>query len=339
MKSESVIERGIYLRALRRLWAVPLCMLLGAVLLLGGYQAAVRIRNTHTYEQVSKLYINFTGGPDSHLADWYNGATWTDLLSAHPVLTEGIGSRLGMDEAQTKQLVREHVTAEILSDIRLMTVTVRAEDAGLVGRLAEAVNGAVTDFGSRTEGFDSIEFLSSDPVREIRIDDRSRNAVLLGAFLGLIFGAAGLWMFEAVRLAVYTPEEAEYLYDVPCAGAACRSADGKEEKWNKELAGILAGKAAEGALVVSAKGAEDAAAAAARIKAAAGDGISLEPADVEEAAEKNMPCIIAALHSGRDEGAAVRRMISKLRMTAADPEIMTVITDGDAKLLDRYYRI
>ncbi len=339
MKSDGVIERGIYLRALRRIWVVPLCMLLCAALILCGYLAAVRIGNTHTYEQVSKLYINFTGGPDAHLADWYNGATWTDLLSAHPVLTRGIASRLGTDEEEAKQLVREHVTAEILSDIRLMTVTVRADDAELAGRLAAAVNGAVTDFGSHTDGFDSIDFLSSDPVKEIRIDDRSRNAALLGAFLGLIFGAAGLWLYEAVRLVVYTPEEAEYLYDVPCAGIVCRNTDGKDSKWNKALAGALAVPAAEGALAVSAYGAEDAAAAVSMIKAAAGEDLQLLPADAGEAAGKSAPCIIAILPSGKDEGAAVQRMISGLRMAAGERRIVSVITGGDEKFLNRYYRV
>lgn len=340
MKSEAVIERGIYLRVLRKLFIVPLCMVICAALLFGAYSLWIRLTHQRTFEQVSKLYIEFAGSHEDNVRDYYNGATWTDLLTAHPMLLSGIRDGLGgMEEEAAKALVRRTVRAEILSDIRLMTLTVDAEDAALAEQLTEAVSGSLVRFGTDSDKFRSIELLSTDPVREVMIDDRSRNAALLGAFLGLAFSAAYLWFREAVRLAVYTPEEAEHMYGVPCAGLI-PAAGTDPERMSAELSKLSGNLAADAGdeggrtAVVSVRGKQTAEAVCGRL------GEGFRAADTaEDPALKECGRILVVLGSGRDEGAAVSRLLSELRIREAGSRILTVLADADCRLIDRYYRI
>lgn len=336
MKSEKVVERGIYLRVLKRLYILPVSMVLCAALVFGAYHLWIRVAHQRTYEQVSKLYIEFAGSHDDNVRDYYNGATWTDLLTAHPVLLSGIRDRLGgMEEEETKALVRRCVRAEILSDIRLMTLTVDAEEEELAAGLTEAVTGSLVHFGEESDKFLSIELLSEDPVREVVINDRSRNAALLGAFLGLIAAAAYLWFREAVRLAVYTPEEAEAMYGVPCAGLI--PAEGTAaERTAKEVKKLLENlRTEEGSTaVVSLRGMQTAEVVCRKL----GKGFTAADAADITALDGNGRILIAA-ESGKDEGAAVSRLISELQLRAAGREILTVINGADCRLADRYYRI
>ena len=340
MKNEKVVERGIYLRVLNKLFIVPLCMAVCAVLFFGAYSLYIRLAHHRTFEQVSKLYIEFAGSHADNVRDYYNGATWTDLLTAHPQLIGGIRDGLGgMEEEEAKALVRRCVRAEILSDIRLMTLTVDAEEEELAARLTEAVAGSLVRFGEGSDKFVSIELLSTDPVREIVINDRSRNAMLLGAFLGFVFAAAFLWFYEAVRLAVYTPEEAEQMYGVPCAGLIPAEGTGAD-RMEKELETLRGNLQAEPLLkegdtaVVSVPDLQTAEAVCAKL----GPGFfAADPCDRTAMAECGR--ILVAVRSGKNEGAAVSRLISELKIREAGRKILTVLDSADCRFIDRYYRI
>ena len=194
-----------YLLTLRRAWLVPLLTIIGAIFGWAIYLAVTALTVSVPYKQVSKLYIDFAWNDHETTYDYYNGATWTDLLTAHPEILTPIAHRLQMPEEEAAALVQRDVKAEILSDIRLLTVTVRDGNRDTAERLTEAVDYGLETFGETAKEFEKISFLSKTvPTLEV-VDDRTENAVLLGAFLGLLLGLGIMLLKSAMEEGFYVP--------------------------------------------------------------------------------------------------------------------------------------
>ena len=211
-----------YLLTLRRAWLVPLLTIIGAILGWAIYLAVTALTVSVPYKQVSKLYIDFAWNDHETTYDYYNGATWTDLLTAHPEILTPIAHRLQMPEEEAAALVQRDVKAEILSDIRLLTVTVRDGNRDTAERLTEAVDYGVETFGETAKEFEKISFLSKTvPTLEV-VDDRTENAVLLGAFLGLLLGLGIMLLKSAMEEGFYVPEELERATGIPALGMTAK---------------------------------------------------------------------------------------------------------------------
>ncbi len=223
--TEEIERRILYLKFRKKLLLLPLFVAAGILLcglLYQGYRMAAK---EPRYQQVSKLYIDFARDDAGKPADYFNGATWTDLLTAHPGIwgkAEGRLSEalpgLARTDGALKDFIRDTVNAEIISDVRLLTVTVTTADPSLTGQVSEIIDGALVSFGSEAKEFERISFLSADPVKQTVLDNRMRNALLLGAFLGLLAGVFYLWFAAIMDNSVCTPEEAQRAFGLPVLG-------------------------------------------------------------------------------------------------------------------------
>ena len=223
--AQELNRRAVYLRLRGKLWLVPAGALLGALLGLLLYTLATTVfADARQYQEVSKLYLDFAYDETGNVYDYYNGATWTDLLTADPALSEPILAAL--PQGTDLQLVKDSVKAEILSDIRLLTVTVTNPDEGMTRLLADAVNGALVSFGGTAKEFTKITLLSVEGPRLLLLSDRTRNAVLLGLVLGALAAAFALWIGEILNDAFYVPEDAARRCGAPVLGATTRDAAG-----------------------------------------------------------------------------------------------------------------
>lgn len=137
---EAYLNRGMDLKRLlltfqRKMWLIFSLVLLGAAI--GGiaYQIARATKMPVEYDTVSKLYISFGADESGEVYQYYNGYTWNDLLHCDPIMD------LVMEElpGYNREQVREAITAEILSDIRLLTITVRGENEKFVREIRDAV--------------------------------------------------------------------------------------------------------------------------------------------------------------------------------------------------------
>ena len=124
--SEEYVKKGIdlkrmYLRFQTKVWLLLMLTMAGAVV--GGiaYQVARATRMPVTYEAVSKLYISFGADESGEIYQYYNGYTWNDLLDADPILNRIMEY---VPEGVSREEVAAATKAEILSDIRLLTITV-----------------------------------------------------------------------------------------------------------------------------------------------------------------------------------------------------------------------
>ncbi len=216
LRLQSWQGRALWLRLRSRLWILPLLAIIGA--LVGGgiyFLVTCVFADAREYQEVSKLYIDFAYDETGTVYDYYNGATWTDLLTAEPRLSEAIE---GAIPDISLEEVKASVKAEILSDIRLMTVTVTNADREKTERMAQAVNRALQSFGEQAKEFEKITFLSAEGPSLELISDRTRNAVLLGGVIGLLLAAILLWIRVLTGDGIYAPEEVTERFDLPVLG-------------------------------------------------------------------------------------------------------------------------
>ncbi|NBJ92764.1 YveK family protein [Parablautia muri] len=217
--NEEYLNRGMDLKRLvlylqKKIWLVIMLAVLGACC--GGiiYQMMRSMKMPVEYQAESKLYISFGHDESGEVYQYYNGYTWNDLLDTDPILDLVMMQLPGYEREQ----VIAATTAEILSDIRLLTVTVKGENEKFVREIRTAVESGLREFASNSKELDQIEVIRSGAPERIYWDDRTvaacvTGAVILGviAFLVVSFN----YVFDE---SVYVQEDIEKKYGVKALG-------------------------------------------------------------------------------------------------------------------------
>lgn len=332
--NEPVNHRSLLLRLRRTIWLVPLMTLAGA--LLGALIYGVvwlSVSGQRQYEQTSKYYLTFGYEENGEVADYYNAYTWNDLIFSITAISDVIEDELpdgvSMEEAQ------EAIEADILSDVRLLTITVTYPDANAVQQMTNAVEDALVRYGDNVTQFESIEFLSSSEVEAVVVSDRTRNAVLLGALLGFLISAMWVWIRELLDDGIYVPEDAVRRYGIPVS--VILAAEGSElpaflAKETKEaLQALAASNAARPVRLVC----EDTAQAkeTAEILRKQFEVLSGEKDDTPDAAGGE---VLLVIPFGRANGTQTEHLIERLRAQGDEVDSI-VLTGADGKYLAQYY--
>lgn len=195
------------------------------------------------YEAKSKFYITFEEIEDKTFFDYYyNGYTWNDLLSSDLIL--GYAMEL-LPDGYDRGYVDECVEAEILSDVRVLTTTVKAMEADEVRLLQTAIEQAVVHYAAGGEKLAQIEVIRSEEPRLEEVVNHMLRAAATGAAGFALAAVLSLLLVIAVQDAVYLPQEMEERYGVPCAGIEC-----KNQKLHEELIQNEARLGGEGAYPV-----------------------------------------------------------------------------------------
>lgn len=212
---EAEDHRSVYLRTIHRIWIVPVSGVCLALLFFLIYTAViVTVQGQRQYETMATYELSFAYNENTRTAyDYYNAATWQGLLFTHPGIYETIEAEL--PAGMTLEEAQADTKADLISDIRFLSVTVTCDTKEKAEDLSKAIQDALVQFGESAEEFDAITFLSATEPELVTVQDRSRNAALLGLVLGLVFSALVLWMREILDDAVYTPEEVRRRYHIP----------------------------------------------------------------------------------------------------------------------------
>lgn len=226
--SEEYRKRGMDLRRLYlcfqgKIWLLLLFTVLGALLGGGIYQVARAMRMPITYEGVSKLYISFGVDESGEVYQYYNGYTWNDLLDADPILDRIMKY---VPEGYSKEQVREATGAEILSDIRLLTITVDGNTEKFVREIQAAVESGLIDYAKDSEELKRIEVIrTKDPVR-VYWDNRAVTACVAGAVLFAVIVSLILAFVYVLDDSVYVQSDAEKKYPYTVLGMLMRKQTG-----------------------------------------------------------------------------------------------------------------
>lgn len=225
--NEEYLNRGMDLKRLalylqKRIWLFVMLAVLGAVC--GGivYQVVRGVKMPVEYESVSKLYISFGHDESGEAYQYYNGYTWNDLLDSDPILDIVMSALPGYEKDQ----VREATTAEILSDIRLLTVTVNGDNEKFVREIRNAVESGLREYARTSEELDQIKVIRSGAPERVYWDDRTTAACVTGAVILGIFSLLAIGFGYALDESVYVQEDVERKYTYKALGILTRNQKG-----------------------------------------------------------------------------------------------------------------
>ena len=208
----------------KKLWLVIMLVILGATA--GGilYQMLHSMKMPVEYQAVSKLYISFGHDESGEVYQYYNGYTWNDLLDTDPIMDLVMMYLPGYEREQ----VMEATTAEILSDIRLLTITVRGEEEKFVREISRATENGLKEFGRESEELEQIKVIRSGVPQRVYWDDRTSAACITGAVILGVISLLVIGFNYALDEAVYVQEDIEKRYGVKALGILTRSQKGLE---------------------------------------------------------------------------------------------------------------
>lgn len=198
--------RRFYLCFQGKIWLLVMLTVMGAVIGGVAYQVVRAMRMPITYEGVSKLYISFGVDESGEVYQYYNGYTWNDLLDADPILDRIMKY---VPQGYDKEEVREATGAEILSDIRLLTVTVDGSTEKFVREIQEAVENGLVDYAKDSEELKRIEVIRTDDPVRVYWDNKAVTACVAGAVVFAVIACLALAFAYVLDDAVYVPCDAE----------------------------------------------------------------------------------------------------------------------------------
>ena len=201
----------------KKLWISIVCALAGAIFA-GGLYFLVHVvyAPAREYEAVSKLYLTFAPEDDGDAHQYYNGYTWNDLMGTEPILDK-IMEELG-GAYPSREDVKTKITADILSDIRLLTVTVTTNDPAETEDIIRASENALVRFGEEMVEFDKIEVIEHGQASLVVVENETVRAVIAGLVIGFLLSLLGLAFACIVDDSVYVPSDFEKRYGYPVLG-------------------------------------------------------------------------------------------------------------------------
>lgn len=144
------------------------------------------------YAAYAKIELDFAADETGEAYQAYNGYTWNDLMATDPIMNL-ILENLSAD--YDREEVAAAMRAEILSDIRILTLTVTTHSAARTDEILGAAVQALESYGVQAKEFLAINGIQTTQAKLVVADSRMTQAVLVGALLGFLISFFGLSLY------------------------------------------------------------------------------------------------------------------------------------------------
>lgn len=297
---------------LGRLPLVFLAAVLGAFLGALVYTAMRTVpESEREYQAFAKVYLDFAADETGEVYQAYNGYTWNDLMAADPIMDlvlDNLSGDYGREE------VADSMRAEILSDIRLLTLTVTTHDAARTDEILGAAVRALESYGAKAKEFLEINAIQTTQAVLVVADSRLAQAVLVGSCLGLLLSLLGFSLFYVMDDRILVAGDIKKVTDMSFVGYSSGE-ESLAQDYEKNIA-YLREKLGDVQVCELEKGKPFS------------DGKLLEM--------RNAPGVVLSLPFGRVQGTFVSYVIERLR--TQDCALCGVaIRECDAGFLRKYY--
>lgn len=178
------------------------------------------------YQAFAKIQLDFAADETGEVYQAYNGYTWNDLMATDPIMNLTLAN-LSSDYAREE--VEAALRAEILSDIRILTVTVTTNAAARTDEILGAAVQALESYGTQAKEFLSINAIQTTQARLVVADSRMAQAVLVGALLGLLLGLFGVSFYYVMDDRILVAGDVRKVTDVSFLGYASGTETLKED--------------------------------------------------------------------------------------------------------------
>lgn len=226
---EGIDSKAYLLCFLRRIPYMLLIGLTGAIIGSGLYLLIAAINNrTPVYMQETEYYIDFAPGRIEG-KDYYNAFTWNDVMGTDLIM-DTMMDVLG--DAYSRESVKEMITADILSDVRYLTITVEGIDEKKVEIVSNAAQEALTALGSREDLFDSITLIEDNGVKLAPRPYFTWRAAFLGFLIAVCVEIFRFSIRFGVGDTFYTKKQIRQRLNIPVIGLWYQTDnhhDGEEE--------------------------------------------------------------------------------------------------------------
>ena len=325
LKNEDFMNENIDLKKLficlkQKLVLMLVITILGA-LFCGAIYIVARETTKPTYQSFSKFYIQFIFDPSGDVIQAYNGYTWNDILHSDPVLDHVVAampdSSILSSEVLKEQLRDNVFKGEILSDLRLLTVTYTTDNPEWTKDIQQAMEIGLINFADNQREISSMELIRSSDVKRVIWDDNLHRAIIGGAVLFLLVNLFCWWIWYILDDSLYTISDAEKRYPLPVVGILTEGESVTTENFyfseiKENLAYLLKGKTERLYLTVG------------KLPYPSGD--ELRKADA----------IILLIPFGNRNGKEIDRCFSYLKNQDTEATAL-LITDANVKFLKDYY--
>lgn len=223
MKDSHYADDGMDLRKYMLCLLGKLPLVLGAVAggaLLGIIvYTAVRMvpESEREYTAYAKVYLDFAADETGEVYQAYNGYTWNDLMAADPIMELTLGN---LPADYTREETEEAIKAEILSDIRLLTITVTTHRPERTDEVLSAAVRALETYGGQAKEFIRIHAIQKTESKLVVADRRTAQAVFVGAFLGLFIGLLGFSLYYVMDDRIFVAGDVKKVTDMSFIGYA-----------------------------------------------------------------------------------------------------------------------
>lgn len=223
------------LMLLHRFWMVLAAAAAGAVL--GGIVYTV----VHTvpesereYRAVSKVYLDFATDETGEVYQEYNGYTWNDLMATDPILDLTMSY---LSEDYTREEVMEATEATILSDLRLLTVTITTNHADRTDAILAATDQALEEYGSTAKEFIQIQAIQTTQASLVVADSRLVQAVVLGLVIAVAVVLLVMLLYYVLDDRILVASDVKQVTDVPFVGYTFKDIEERlQQDYDKTIA-------------------------------------------------------------------------------------------------------
>ena len=213
---------------LQKIWIAVLAALVGGALCGGIYLFVhVVINSNREYQAESKLHLDFAIDESGEVYQAYNGYTWNDLMSTDQILNTTMSY---LPDTYTKEEVVAATSAQILSDIRLLTITITTSDPDKTAEILKATDLSLVDLGKREKEFVDIQIYKETEPKVVAVGERLLQAVMLGLLLALIFSLLAMALLYVVNDKIYVPSDLKCVTKLPFAGYCFTNAKKQESE-------------------------------------------------------------------------------------------------------------
>ncbi len=212
---QGVDSRALFATVVRKLPVLVGLAIAGAVVGSSFYLLIFFVKSQNvTYVSETEYYIEFAEGR-YEARDHYNAFTWNDAIATDLILGRAM-ELLG--EGYERSEIKTMITADILSDVRYLTITIKGDDAQKVGNVQEALEVALEAFGDEKKEFDRIYKIEDLGVCEEKVPFFTWRAAFLGAII--VFGVGLFWIVFQFGLgsAFYTKRDVSGVLGLPVYG-------------------------------------------------------------------------------------------------------------------------
>ncbi len=221
MKERAYADEGMDIKKYMLCLFRRLPLILGAVIAGALLGAAVYVivrtvpESEREYQAFAKVYLDFAADETGEAYQAYNGYTWNDLMAVDPIMNLILENLPG---DYTREEVEASMKAEILSDIRLLTLTVTTHSAARTDEILDAAVQALETYGGEVKEFTGINAIQETEAELVVADSRMAQAVLVGACLGLLLSLFGCSLYYVMDDRILVAGDIRKVTDVSFLG-------------------------------------------------------------------------------------------------------------------------